>query len=95
MKIFAMINSTQEVENLCVVEDNETESLKQVQSHTDGTRKQSAVIGGTYNKTADVFVDPQPFSSWLLDENFDWIAPVAKPEGSYRWKESSQSWVKI
>ena len=95
MKTFAVINSSGLVENLCVVSDLETESLNQVQSHTDGTRKQPAVIGGTYHRNADVFVDPQPFSSWTLDDNFDWVPPVARPDGSYRCDEASQNWVTI
>jgi hypothetical protein len=54
----------------------------------------NAAIGGTYDKVNDVFIEPQPFSSWTLDSDHDWQAPTAKPDDGkeYYWEESSQSW---
>ena len=62
-------------------------------SYNNNIRKQYAGIGYSYNETADVFIKPQPFSSWSLDANYDWQAPVAKPEGNYYWDETSLAWV--
>jgi hypothetical protein len=64
-------------------------------SYNNNIRKQYAGIGFTYNESADVFVAPQPFPSWLLDENYDWQAPIAYPADgkSYSWDESNQAWV--
>lgn len=40
-----------------------------------------------------VLVAPQPFSSWSLNDDYIWVAPVAKPDGDYVWSEESLSWV--
>jgi hypothetical protein len=62
-------------------------------SYNHNIRKQYAGIGFTYNETDDVFVSPQPFPSWTLDENHDWQPPVARPaEGMYAWNEESMQW---
>lgn len=41
------------------------------------------------------FVSPQPYSSWILDENYDWQPPTPKPEGNFYWDEDSLSWLPI
>jgi hypothetical protein len=63
-------------------------------SYNNNIRKQFAGIGYKYDATADVFIEPQPYPSWTLDENFDWQAPTPKPEddGIYTWNESTLSW---
>jgi len=58
-------------------------------------RKNYAGIGYAYDETRDAFIPPQPFSSWLLDEQTClWNAPVAYPtDGNmYSWNEQTQSW---
>lgn len=62
-------------------------------SYNRTIRKQFAGPGFTYNPEADVFVTPQPFASWTLDENFDWQPPTLKPVGEYYWDEETLSWV--
>lgn len=64
-------------------------------SYNNNIRKQYATIDGTYNSEADVFIKPQPFSSWTLDANHDWQPPTPKPEGNYRWNETELVWVAI
>ena len=64
-------------------------------SYNHNIRKQYAGIGYTYDPDADVFVAPQPFPSWSLDENHDWQPPVEKPEGDYTWDETTTSWIKF
>jgi hypothetical protein len=64
-------------------------------SYNNNIRKQYAIIGGTYDEIADVFVSPQPFSSWSLDENYDWQPPISKPNGPFYWDEQSLSWIAI
>jgi len=63
-------------------------------SYNHRIRKQYAGIGYTYDEAADVFVAPQPFPSWTLDENHDWQPPKAKPEDGlmYFWNEESLDW---
>ena len=63
-------------------------------SYNHRIRKQYAGIGFKYDAEADVFIAPQPFPSWLLDENHDWQAPVPKPEDDlmYVWNEENLDW---
>ena len=48
-------------------------------SYNDNFRKQYAGTGFTYDAIKDKFVCPQPYSSWALDNNDDWQAPVPYP----------------
>jgi hypothetical protein len=62
-------------------------------SYNGNIRKQYAGVGYNYDSVADVFIAPQPYPSWLLDENFDWQPPTPKPEGDWFWDEATLSWV--
>ena len=65
-------------------------------SYNGKIRKQYAGIGYTYDAVNDVFIAPQPFASWSLDDNFDWQAPTPKPEkGLWRWDEDNLSWIEV
>ena len=65
-------------------------------SYNHRIRKQYAGIGYSYDPIADVFIAPQPYLSWSLDNNFDWQPPVEKPsEGDWSWNENSLSWIEI
>lgn len=64
-------------------------------SYNNNIRKQFAGIGYTYNADADVFIMPQPFPSWTLDQNHDWQAPTPKPDGPHVWDEDNQQWVAV
>jgi len=65
-------------------------------SYNHNFRKQFAGIGYTYDEVADVFVAPQPYPSWVLDENHDWQAPVPMPgEGDWYWDEDSLAWIEV
>jgi hypothetical protein len=63
-------------------------------SYNHNIRKQYAGIGFSYDPVADVFIAPQPYPSWNLDENHDWQAPKPKPdEGFWIWDEEVGEWV--
>ena len=62
-------------------------------SYNNRIRKQYAGIGYKYDAIADVFISPQPYPSWSLDDNFDWQAPIEKPEGNWSWDEEIGNWV--
>ena len=65
-------------------------------SYNNNIRKQYAGVGYTYDPVADVFIQPQPYPSWLLNQNFDWQAPSPRPEGvDWQWDESTLSWIEI
>ena len=60
-------------------------------------RKNYAGIGFTYDETRDAFIPPQPFASWVLDEDTClWVAPVHCPaEGVHDWDEQAGDWVEV
>lgn len=72
--------------------------------HTNGgtpLRKNYAGIGYSYDSVRDAFIPPQPFASWLLnDETCQWEAPVALPSDAgtgtppkrYNWDEEALNW---
>lgn len=66
-------------------------------SYNGKFRKNYAGIGYTYNADIDAFVPPQPYPSWVLNNNTaQWEAPTPMPkEGMFSWDEENQSWVKI
>ena len=64
-------------------------------SFNNNIRKQYAGIGFTYDETADVFIAPQPYASWSLDDDYDWQPPKPKPDGDYIWNEAELEWVTI
>lgn len=68
--------------------------------HPEGRplRKNYAGIGYTYDPVRDAFIPPQPYPSWVLDENTClWNAPVAHPQDCkpYYWDEETVAWVEI
>jgi hypothetical protein len=63
-------------------------------SYNNKIRKQYAGIGYKYDANVDLFIAPQPYPSWSLDNNFDWQAPTPKPEGmDWYWDEEIGNWV--
>ena len=68
--------------------------------HPEGRplRKNYAGIGYTYDAARDAFIAPQPFASWLLNEDTClWNAPVAYPDDGkpYYWDEDTLSWIEV
>ena len=58
-------------------------------------RKNFAGIGYSYDSVKDAFVPPQPFDSWILNNNTClWEAPVEYPEdgNDYIWNEETINW---
>lgn len=66
-------------------------------SYNHRIRKRFAGIGFKYDATADVFIAPQPFPSWKLDENHDWQAPKPMPTDGVisKWNEDKLDWEPI
>ena len=61
-------------------------------------RKNYAGVGYAYDDQRDAFIPPQPFNSWLLNEDTClWDAPVAMPtdDKKYAWDEESVSWKEV
>tara|TARA_S200002703_G_C3747764_1_gene230038 strand:+ start:422 stop:799 length:378 start_codon:yes stop_codon:yes gene_type:complete len=63
-------------------------------THKDGGtpfRGNFAGIGFTYDVDNDVFYEPQPYSSWTLNSNWIWEAPLTYPDDGqvYIWDEEA------
>ena len=59
-------------------------------------RKNYAGIGFTFDEERDAFIPPQPFPSWVLnEESCLWDAPVPYPTDGelYSWDEAAGEWV--
>lgn len=71
-------------------------------SYNSNFRCRYAGIGMVYNNQYDVFLNPQPYSSWTLNtETFEWDPPIPEPElteeqieseSYYQWNEETQEW---
>jgi len=64
-------------------------------SYNNSFRKKYAGIGDTYDSTRDAFISPQPYPSWVLDENTcRWESPVPYPNDGnmYIWNEELVNW---
>lgn len=65
-------------------------------SYNNNIRKQFAGIGYTYDAANDVFIAPQPYPSWSLDNNFNWQPPIPRPTGElWIWDENNLCWIEI
>jgi hypothetical protein len=71
---------------------------------TKAFRKNYAGIGYTYDEERDAFIPPQPFESWVLNEDTClWEPPVPMPEETdldgepipYVWDEETVAWVEV
>ncbi len=105
MSHFAEIDNNNIVQRVIVAEQDFInsgavgDSFRWVQtSYNNNFRKNYAGKGYTYDKTRDAFISPQPFPSWLLDEDTcRWEAPTPMPDDGkmYTWDEDTTSWKEI
>ncbi len=61
-------------------------------------RKNFAGIGYTYDRVKDVFIPPNPYTSWTINETIClWEAPVAYPDDGkeYIWNEKIINWEEV
>lgn len=67
-------------------------------SYNANIRKNYAGIGMSYDEGRDAFIAPQPFASWILDEETcRWESPVPYPTDGlmYEWDETITDWKAI
>ena len=70
-------------------------------SYNNNARKQYAGLGYSYDAGKDIFIAPKPYSSWSLDSDNDWQAPVAYPSDIFKdsnpltvsWDEPNLRWL--
>lgn len=101
-KYFAKLNEANIVESVIVAQSagwcEDALGGVWVETWADGEeRKNYAGIGYTYDKERDAFIPPQPFESWVLDEDTClWEAPLPHPaEGNHTWDEETTSWIEV
>lgn len=102
------INGQNIVDNAIVVDDftfitqNFPEQANEWVIVNSSVQPEYGVIGGvgtTYNRQLNIFIAPQPYPSWVLNEFYMWVAPTQYPgtEGGsssgYYWDEETQQWV--
>ena len=101
MSHFAQINNEGIVQRVIVAEQDFINSgavgdaFNWIQcSYNSNFRKLYPGPGYKWDHAHQVFVEPQPYASWTLDANMDWIPPVALPADadtvSYSWDEAAQ-----
>ena len=62
-------------------------------SYNARIRKNFAGIGFNYDSERDAFIPPQPFASWILDEETcQWIPPTAPTNDFDIWDEETLTW---
>ena len=97
-----MINRYAKIENNIVInvivcEDSEIST--QTGTHIKVTENTNEPVQGfEYNLEKNKFTSPQPFESWVLnEETLVWESPAgAKPTDTfYKWDEESLSWKKL
>jgi hypothetical protein len=67
-------------------------------SYNDNFRGNFAGNGYTYDRENDVFISPQPYPSWVLDENWKWQPPTSIPDTTrpgWVWHEEALQWFNI
>ena len=101
MRYFAEINQEDTVISIIVADQEFIDSgavgnpSNWIETFNDGTRKQMATIGGSWDYANNVFISRQQWPSWKLNSDFDWESPVPHPDlsdGRYFWSEAKQIW---
>ena len=67
-------------------------------SYNGNIRKNYAGIGYAYDAARDAFIPPQPYLSWVINEDTClWEPPIPMPEEGrpYQWDENAGSWTQI
>ncbi len=65
-------------------------------SYNNNIRKNYAGKNYYYDATKDAFIPPQPFASWILDNDCKWQPPTPCPNtGLYRWDEETLAWQEL
>ena len=99
-KMMAFLDDNNLVTNIAIFNDDqpETDTLK---TYSD---ERPAGIGWAYDPERDAFIAPQPFESWILNEDsYQWEAPIPMPQETdddgnyvpYDWDEDAGDWIEV
>jgi hypothetical protein len=66
-------------------------------SYNNNFRGNFAGIDYRYDRVNDVFISPQPYPSWILNEDWKWESPIPYPEDMllYKWDEETLNWIEL
>lgn len=97
LRVVVMDNALSNQECLEWLSQNISKSKWVQTSYNGNIRHKYARAGDTYNEKLDVFVPPQPHSSWIYNvETFEWESliepPVLKESERAIWNESQNQW---
>ena len=83
----------------CRVVDNDANGTWKRTSYSGSIRGKFAGVGFTYNPTLDIFIEPKPFPSWVLNSGgTGWESPLGDapdvtvttdPPSFYEWDEDA------
>lgn len=104
LKTFAQVDEHGTIANLVIVDEADaahgpaflTDICRLDGEWIDVTDDSRVQIGFQYQESVGSFLPPQPFQSWVVDEqNLSWVAPVPIPgsPGEWSWDEATLSWV--
>jgi hypothetical protein len=65
-------------------------------SYNGSFRKTMAGVGFLYNQLRDAFLEPRPYTSWVLNnETYTWQPPIPYPDDGnlYCWDDYTNNWV--
>lgn len=98
-KYFAEVDKNSVVKRVIVADSKEwcQQALggTWIETFMNNTSKNYCGKGHEYWDSLQDFVEPQPFTSWELDEKHKWKAPTEMPkDGIYNWDEDTLSWKK-
>lgn len=103
---YAIIDLNNNIINTIVVEDesfvkdyilNFPSGFKILQYNSDD----DAGPGGTYMNISnkDIFIAPKPYPSWILNEEYKWVAPIDPPQTQENhfiyWDELQKNWITV
>ncbi len=83
--------------NIIKIQNIYTDAITAKQtSYNNSFRNKYAGIGDEYIEDLDIFRSPQPYPSWILNEDeTEWVAPIEKPNGNYYWNEETLNWIEL
>lgn len=83
MALFAKVNTENVVENVIVAEQADVDEMDGtwIEYSDDGSVRNFCTPGDIYDASLDGFHPPQPYPSWVLDEeDMTWQPPIPYPE---------------
>lgn len=91
---YAVINNAL-VTNYITADPSYLDRLKQLYPDCEIIPSENIGKGYYYDVDEKKFIDPQPYSSWYLNDKKQWTAPKPKPDDGkeYFWNKDTNDWI--